>query len=130
MDKNAHDPDDPNPTGEVGGVPRVRCGRPSLAALRMERFAARRGLIVSEQERSLAKQRVMQILEGNNSKRAWIAAAKTLAAIDQAEIHAVDVESAVEARDTMTAIAQEKWERERDGGASPSSGIIELAYAR
>lgn len=96
----------PDPQGGVGGT--RRCGRASLAHLRLLRRALRAGWKIPDEAKDLAPKRMLEVLEDDKAgERSWVAASKTLVSMTTAELASIDtalrvrVQGELEERITM-----------------------------
>ncbi len=84
------DPASPDRQGGVGGT--RRCGRASLADLRLLRRAIRCGWNVPSEGKALAPKRMVEILKDDKAgERSWVAASKTLVSMTGATLASIDV---------------------------------------
>jgi len=100
------DPASPDPQGGAGGT--RRCGRASLADLKLLRRALRAGWKIPDEAKDLAPKRMLLILEKGKSARSWIAASKTLDAMERTTLASIDtalrIEQQTELRGEIDAI--------------------------
>jgi hypothetical protein len=94
-DQESHNSQSPIPSGGVGVRP---SGRASLADMRLLRRAMRAGWTVPPEGKELAPRRMVEVLRDDKAgERSWVAASKTLIAMDQATLASVDVALRVKA---------------------------------
>jgi len=96
------DPASPDPQGGVGGT--RRCGRASLADLRLLRHAIRCGWNVPSEGKDLAPKRMVEILKDDKAgERSWVAASKTLISMTGATLASIDTALRVEQQTELRA---------------------------
>ena len=92
----------PDPQGGAGGVSALigtrQSGRASLADLKLLQRALKAGWEIPDKAKSLAPERMVLILEKGKSARSWIAASKTLDAMERTTLASIDTALRVRAQ--------------------------------
>jgi hypothetical protein len=109
------DPASPDPQGGAGGASPLigtrRSGRASLADLKLLQRALKAGWDLPDEAKKLAPERMVLILEKGKSARGWIAAAKTLDAMERTTLAGIDTALRVRAQgeleERITALEQQ-----------------------